>query len=71
MTWAAARRMIARDDVAWLAGAIVATCYGYFAMARFALPDLPLTFFITLDDLGGLRAPVDRHWTSQPALGFS
>jgi 4-amino-4-deoxy-L-arabinose transferase-like glycosyltransferase len=33
---------------AWLAGAITATCYGYFAMARSALPDLPLAFCITL-----------------------
>ncbi|HYN65076.1 MAG TPA: glycosyltransferase family 39 protein, partial [Candidatus Limnocylindrales bacterium] len=52
LTWAAARRMTtrdaARDEAGWLAGAIVATCYGYFAMARLALPDLPLTFFITL-----------------------
>ena len=48
LTWAAARRVTARDEAAWLAGAIAATCYGYFAMARLALPDLPLTFFITL-----------------------
>ena len=59
LTWAAARRMLARDDVAWLAGAIVATCYGYFTMARFALPDLPLTFFITLTIWAGL----ERRWT--------
>ena len=50
--------MFAQDDVAWLAGAIVATCYGYFAMARFALPDLPLTFFITLTVWAGL----ERKW---------
>jgi 4-amino-4-deoxy-L-arabinose transferase-like glycosyltransferase len=31
-----------------LAGAIVATNFGYFSMARMALPDLPLTFCITL-----------------------
>ena len=62
LTWAAARRMTpgpkgpslqaadmtAKDDAAWLAGAIVATCFGYFAMTRLALPDLPLTFFVTL-----------------------
>src|SRR5262249_20566002 len=29
-----------------LAGAIVATSFGYFSMARTALPDLPLAFFI-------------------------
>ena len=48
LTWFAARRLTGRDDTAWLAGAIAATCGGYFAMARLALPDLPLTFFITL-----------------------
>ena len=58
VAWAAARRMFAQDDVAWLAGAIVATCYGYFAMARFALPDLPLTFFITLTVWAGF----ERKW---------
>ena len=48
LTWSAATRLGARDYAAWLAGAIVATCYGYFAMARLALPDLPLAFCITL-----------------------
>jgi 4-amino-4-deoxy-L-arabinose transferase-like glycosyltransferase len=69
LTWAAARRMFARDEVAWLAGAIVATCYGYFAMARFALPDLPLTFFITLAIWAGL----ERRWVvvgAAAGLGF-
>src|SRR5690606_19993316 len=37
LTWAAARRMTGRLDAAWLAGAITATSYGYFAMARAAL----------------------------------
>jgi len=58
VTWAAARRMFAQDDISWLAGAIVATCFGYFAMARFALPDLPLTFFITLTVWAGF----ERKW---------
>ena len=69
LTWAAARQMFTRDDVAWLAGAIVATCYGYFAMARFALPDLPLTFFITLTIWAGL----ERRWIlvgTAAGLGF-
>ena len=39
---------ISRDEPAWLAAAIVATCFGCFAMARLALPDLPLAFLITL-----------------------
>jgi signal transduction histidine kinase len=58
LTWAIARRMLAGSEAAWLAGAIVATCYGYFTMARCALPDLPLTFFITLTIWAGL----DRRW---------
>ncbi|HEX2459040.1 MAG TPA: glycosyltransferase family 39 protein [Vicinamibacterales bacterium] len=37
-----------RNDTAWLAAAIVATCFGCFAMARLALPDLPLAFLVTL-----------------------
>jgi 4-amino-4-deoxy-L-arabinose transferase len=40
--------MVSTRAHAWLAGAITATCYGYFAMARSALPDLPLAFCITL-----------------------
>ena len=47
LTWSAARRLTQRDDAAWIAGAIVASCYGCFAMARSALPDLPLACFIT------------------------
>ena len=43
---------------AWLAGAITATCAGYFAMARLALPDLPLTFFITL----AIWSALERRW---------
>ena len=59
VTWAAARRMTASDDAAWLAGAITATCYGYFAMARLALPDLPLTLCITLV----IWSALERRWT--------
>jgi 4-amino-4-deoxy-L-arabinose transferase-like glycosyltransferase len=47
LTWSASRHLTGDDRAAWIAGAITATCYGYFAMARFALPDLPLAFFIT------------------------
>jgi 4-amino-4-deoxy-L-arabinose transferase-like glycosyltransferase len=46
----------ARANVAWLAGAIVATSFGCFTMARWALPDLPLTFFITLGIWAAVRA---------------
>jgi 4-amino-4-deoxy-L-arabinose transferase-like glycosyltransferase len=56
LTYAAARRMVTREDSAWLAGAIVATCFGCFTEARLALPDLPLTFCITLGIWAALRA---------------
>ena len=47
LTAAAGRRW--RDErTGLLAGAIVATSFGYFSMARLSLPDLPLAFFITL-----------------------
>jgi len=59
LTWAIARRTLRREDTAWLAGAIVATCYGYFFMARQALPDLPLAFFITLT----IWSTIERRWT--------
>ena len=36
------------ESTGLLAGAIVATNFGYFSIARMALPDLPLTFCITL-----------------------
>lgn len=48
VTWWAAVGHTARDEVGWLAGAIVATSFGYCAIARMALPDLPLAFFITV-----------------------
>ncbi|MEZ5288528.1 MAG: glycosyltransferase family 39 protein [Vicinamibacterales bacterium] len=47
ITAACARRWF-DDGVALLAGAIVATTFGYYSVGRMALPDLPLTFFITL-----------------------
>jgi len=47
-TSAAGRRETSHDDVGWLAGAIVATSFGYFAIARTSLPDLPLALFITV-----------------------
>ena len=47
LTWATARRLTGSDAGAWIAGAIAATCFGYFMMARAALPDLPLACFVT------------------------
>jgi 4-amino-4-deoxy-L-arabinose transferase len=56
LAWAIGRQITGQLDVAWLAGAIVATTFGYFAMARSALPDLPLTFCITLGVWAAMRA---------------
>jgi 4-amino-4-deoxy-L-arabinose transferase-like glycosyltransferase len=55
LTFAAARELTQREEDAWLAAAITATSYGYFALARAALPDLPLAFFITLGIWMALR----------------
>jgi 4-amino-4-deoxy-L-arabinose transferase-like glycosyltransferase len=67
VTWRAARRFGERE--AWLAGAIVATSPGYFAMARLALPDLPLAFCVTL----AIWAVLEQRWILAgvaAALGF-
>ncbi|HYB94634.1 MAG TPA: glycosyltransferase family 39 protein [Vicinamibacterales bacterium] len=45
---AAAGRRWYDETTGLLAGAIVATNFGYFTIGRMALPDLPLTFCITL-----------------------
>ena len=69
LVWRAAAHMTMRADAAWLAGVIAATCYGYLAMARAALPDLPLTFFIT----AGIWTALQRQWALAGAvagLGF-
>lgn len=67
------------EDIGLLAGAITATNFGYFALARMALPDLPLTFFITLSIYAALVATLDRErhprrWlliaAAAAALGF-
>jgi 4-amino-4-deoxy-L-arabinose transferase-like glycosyltransferase len=60
----------ARAKVAWLAGAIVATSFGCFSMARWALPDLPLTFFITLGIWAAVRASDANEGTAASRLGW-
>jgi hypothetical protein len=67
------------DDTALLAGAIVATSFGYVALGRMALPDLPLALFVTAT-IGcalvavGDRVPRPRQWliaaAVAAALGF-
>ncbi len=67
------------DDTALLAGAIVATSFGYVALARMALPDLPLALCITATIAAALiavgdRVPRPRRWllgaAVAAALGF-
>jgi 4-amino-4-deoxy-L-arabinose transferase-like glycosyltransferase len=48
------------DDTALMAGAIVATSFGYVALARMALPDLPLACFVTGTIAATLVAVGDR-----------
>ncbi len=59
LTWLAARRAF-DEETALLAGAIVATSFGYFSIGRLALPDLPLAFFVTLTVLATLAGTVDE-----------
>lgn len=67
------------DETALLAGAIVATSFGYVALGRMALPDLPLALCVTATIAATLvavgdRVPRPRHWVlgaaAAAALGF-
>jgi 4-amino-4-deoxy-L-arabinose transferase-like glycosyltransferase len=59
LTFVAGRRAFGEES-GLLAGAIVATSFGYFSIGRLALPDLPLAFFVTLTILATLAGTVDR-----------
>ena len=60
VTAAAGRRW--RDEpTGLLAGAIVATSFGYFSIGRLSLPDLPLAFFVTLTVYATLVGTLDDH----------
>jgi 4-amino-4-deoxy-L-arabinose transferase-like glycosyltransferase len=59
LTFAIGRDSGLSVTAAWLAAAITATCFGYFAEARQALPDLPLTFCITLT----IWAAIRQRWS--------
>jgi 4-amino-4-deoxy-L-arabinose transferase-like glycosyltransferase len=60
VTAAAGRRW--RDEpTGLLAGAIVATSFGYFSVGRLSLPDLPLAFVITLTTCATLVGTLDDH----------
>jgi 4-amino-4-deoxy-L-arabinose transferase-like glycosyltransferase len=49
------------ESTALLAGAIVATNFGYFSIGRMALPDLPLTFCITLAIWAALVSTLEQE----------
>ena len=49
------------ETTALLAGAIVAANFGYFSIARMALPDLPLTFCITLAIWAALVSTLEQE----------
>jgi 4-amino-4-deoxy-L-arabinose transferase-like glycosyltransferase len=55
VAFACARRWYG-DGTGLLSGAVVATCYGAFAMARQSLPDLPTAFFISLGTWAAIEA---------------
>jgi 4-amino-4-deoxy-L-arabinose transferase-like glycosyltransferase len=64
------------DATGLLAGAIAATSFGYFALGRMALPDLPLAFFVTLAIWAALVATLEREahpgrWVVMSALGVA
>lgn len=74
LSWWAARRWFG-PPVGLLAGLVVATNFGYYVIARMALPDLPLAFFITLATFATLEAldagragrPAARRWLAAAA----
>ena len=79
LAFACARRWY-DEGTALLGGVITATAFGYVAMARHALPDLPLAFFVTLTTWGaivGLRLeprgagahPAAEYWLIAAGAG--
>jgi 4-amino-4-deoxy-L-arabinose transferase-like glycosyltransferase len=72
---AAAGRRWYDESTGLLAGAIVATNFGYFSIGRMALPDLPLTFCITLAIWAALVSTLEqerspRQFVIMAALGL-
>ena len=64
------------DDTALLAGAVVATSFGYVALGRMSLPDLPLALFVTATIGAALvaigdRVPRPRGWLVAAAVSAS
>jgi 4-amino-4-deoxy-L-arabinose transferase-like glycosyltransferase len=58
---AAAGRRWRDEPTGLIAGAIVATSFGYFSIGRLSLPDLPLAFFVTLTVYATLVGTLDDH----------
>ena len=58
---AAAGRRWYDETTGLLAGAIVATNFGYFSIGRMALPDLPLTFCMTLAIWAALVSTLEQE----------
>lgn len=58
---AAAGRRWYDESTGLLAGAIVATNFGYFSIGRMALPDLPLTFCISLAIWAALVSTLEQE----------
>jgi 4-amino-4-deoxy-L-arabinose transferase-like glycosyltransferase len=58
---AAAGRRWYDETTGILAGAIVATNFGYFSIGRMALPDLPLTFCITMAIWAALVSTLEQE----------
>jgi 4-amino-4-deoxy-L-arabinose transferase-like glycosyltransferase len=72
MTWSAGRSLTGSTGIGWLSGAITATSLGYSVMARAALPDLPLTFGVTLGIWAGLRTrDGGAGWWALAGLGVA
>lgn len=63
---AAAGRRWYDESTGLLAGAIVATNFGYFTIARMALPDLPLTFCITLAIWAAMVSTLEQERSPRP-----
>jgi 4-amino-4-deoxy-L-arabinose transferase-like glycosyltransferase len=61
MITAACGRRWYDETTGLLAGAIVATNFGYFSIGRMALPDLPLTFCITLAIWAALVSTLEQE----------
>ena len=64
------------DDTALLAGAVVATSFGYVALGRMSLPDLSLALFVTATIGAALvaigdRVPRPRGWLVAAAVSAS